>query len=111
MRIAALAAAFAVTAGTALAQPAPPPPGPPAGGPEARAMPPGAESRPGPGPMMGYGPPGRGRHHGPPPRGASFHFERGEMEITIRCPENEPVRACVDAAVVLLDRLAPPALR
>ena len=59
------------------------------------------------GPMMGHGGPGRGWHRGPPPRGASFHFERGDTSVGIRCPENEPVRACVDASVVLLDRLMP----
>ena len=66
----------------------------------------------GPG-MEGYGPmpgwhPGmmmHGWHHGPPSRGASFHIERGPMEIHIRCAEDEETRACVEAAGILLDKV------
>ena len=40
------------------------------------------------------------------PRGAHFVFEREGASIDLRCAENEPTRACVDAAAVLLDKLA-----
>jgi hypothetical protein len=39
------------------------------------------------------------------PRGAHFVFEREGAMIDLRCAENEPTRACVDAAAVLLDKL------
>ena len=39
------------------------------------------------------------------PRGAHFIFEREGAMIDLRCAENEPTRACVDAAAVLLDKL------
>lgn len=95
-------------AASALAQPAPPQPPPPQaqpGGP-----PPGPQAR---GPMMppgeGPGMPGmmqghRGWRHGPPSRAAAFHIERGDISIGVRCPESEPMRACVDAAIALMDK-------
>jgi len=59
-----------------------------------------------PGMMEGYGPM-RGAHRGPPPsRAASFHFQRDDSEIHIHCAEGESTRACVDAASILLDKLA-----
>ncbi|MBP0443534.1 hypothetical protein J8J14_01970 [Roseomonas sp. SSH11] len=47
-------------------------------------------------------------HHRPPrpSRAASFHVESGNSEVHVRCAEGEPTRACVDAAIVLLDKLA-----
>ena len=106
MRTLALAAAALLgTATLAAAQPAPPapPPAPPA---------PGA-AQPGPGPDD--------MHHGmhdhdgghrmmmgmSRPRGARFIFERQGALIDLRCADNEPTRACVDAASVLIDKLAP----
>jgi hypothetical protein len=41
------------------------------------------------------------------PRGAHFVFEREGATVDLRCAENETTRACVDAAAVLLDKLAP----
>jgi hypothetical protein len=99
----------AVTA-SALAQPAPPPPQqaqpggppPPGPGPQARGpMPPGYP--PGEGQPGMYGPP-RGWRHGPPSRAAAFHIERGNISIGVRCAESEPMRACVDAAIALMDK-------
>ncbi|SHK01331.1 hypothetical protein SAMN02745194_03964 [Roseomonas rosea] len=90
-------------------------PGPrgPGPGPEGRG--PGMDGPPGRGPWMmgGYGHPGMGEgypmhmwHHAPRSRAASFHVERGDAEIHIQCAEGEPTRACVDAASVLLDKIA-----
>jgi hypothetical protein len=45
------------------------------------------------------------RRGSPPSRGASFRFERGDSEFHIRCAEGEPTRICVEAAVILLDKL------
>lgn len=41
------------------------------------------------------------------PRGAHFVFEREGAVIDLKCADNESTRACVDAAAVLLDKLAP----
>ena len=41
----------------------------------------------------------------PSPRRARFHIRRGDTRVDVRCAENEPTRACVDAAVTLLDKL------
>ena len=94
--------------GTAVAQTPPPPPGPPPGGPDG----PGRPHFPGPGPgMMGPGGPG----HGPErmmhmmemmSKGAAFHLRRGESRLDIKCAENEPMKACVDAATALLDKVS-----
>lgn len=68
----------------------------PPGGPAMR--PPGR-----PGWMGGFG------HHRmmpPPQRAAAFRFERDGAEIRIRCAENESMRACVDAAASLIDKVA-----
>jgi len=107
----ALAAAALVGSVTlAAAQPAPPP-APPAG-----------QDNPAPDPMRdrmhdGMHGEGRGGMMGHRmgmgmmggdmrgPRGAHFVFEREGAMIDLRCAENEPTRACVDAAAVLLDKL------
>ena len=49
----------------------------------------------------------RGRMRGP--EGAHFTFERDGAVIDLRCADNETTRACVDAAAVLLEKLAPAA--
>jgi len=41
------------------------------------------------------------------PRGAHFVFEREGATVDLWCAENETTRACVEAAAVLLDKLAP----
>lgn len=71
----------------------------------------GAQTPPAPPPPPGGVRPMHGHGHmhppSPPPRGARFHAhaDRGETRVDVRCAENEPMRACVDAANVLLDKL------
>lgn len=84
-------AALLAMAGAAAAQPAPP------------DGPPRDEMRMG-GP---HGGPGMMRRMMEASRGARFHFERGDARVDIRCAADEPMRACIDAATVLLDKLAP----
>ncbi|MBP0494214.1 hypothetical protein [Roseomonas indoligenes] len=126
-----LAAALALTgaAGLAVAQPAPPaPPAPGAAAPLPAPPPPLNPQGPGPqaqgprGPMGGpMGGPGfegprgpmggpegrmRGWHHPPRSESASFFFQKDDSVIHIHCAEDEPTRACVDAASTLIDKLA-----
>ncbi|GAC1346535.1 MAG: hypothetical protein NVSMB18_29060 [Acetobacteraceae bacterium] len=42
-------------------------------------------------------------------RGARFHVSRGDSVVDIRCAAGEPMKACVDAASALLDKVGPPA--
>jgi hypothetical protein len=87
-----LAAAAILVTGAAVAQPAPPP-----GGPR-------------PGPEAG-GPPGgprRGPDAPPPPpaKAAHFRLERGETALDVKCADDEPMKACGDLSLQMLDRLA-----
>ena len=60
------------------------------------------------GPMGGHG--GYMGMHRPPmmmmQKSAGFRFKRDGAEIDIRCAADEPTKACVDAAAVLIDKLA-----
>ena len=85
-----LAAAAILVAGAAVAQPAPPPGGP-RPGPEAGAPP---------------GGPRRGPDAPPPPKAAHFRLERGETAIDVKCADEEPMKACADLTLQMLDRLA-----
>lgn len=94
--------------GVAVAQTASPPPPPPAEGP--MGGPPGGP--PGDG-MRGPGPGHGGGHHGrmhgrppPPSKAAYFHVRRGDARVDIKCAEDEPMKACVEAGSALLDKLA-----
>ena len=42
-------------------------------------------------------------------KAARFHISRGESVIDVRCAADEPMKACVDAASALLDKLSPAA--
>jgi hypothetical protein len=49
------------------------------------------------------------RHMGPPPsKAAHFRLRRGDALIDVKCADDEPMKACVDAASVLLDKAAAP---
>jgi len=48
---------------------------------------------------------------GGPGRGARFMLRNGDAVVAVRCDGSEPMRACVDATLTLLDRVRsmPPA--
>ena len=51
---------------------------------------------------MGWG----GHMHRPElGKGAGFMFRKGDAVVAIKCAESEPMKACVDAGAVLLDKL------
>ena len=99
--IALLSAAAILAASAAVAQPAPPPAGP-RPGPEAGAPPPPPPGGPHGGPR---GPRG-GPDAPPPPKAAHFRLERGDTALDVKCAADEPMRACADIALQLLDKLA-----
>ena len=99
--IALLSAAALLSASAALAQPAPPPGGPKPG-PEAGAPPPPPPGGPHAGPR---GPRG-GPDAPPPPKAAHFRLERGDTALDVKCAADEPMKACADIALQLLDKLA-----
>jgi len=99
--IALLSAAAILAASAAAAQPAPPPAGP-RPGPEAGAPPPPPPGGPHGGPR---GPRG-GPDAPPPPKAAHFRLERGDTALDVKCAADEPMRACADIALQLLDKLA-----
>ncbi len=129
---------LAFLAGGALAQAAPPPappgqagmrtPLPPTGTPLPAPAQPGMQPPPppgGPAAMMddAGGPPppppgGPGARRPPPPpppsRAAHFHLEHGDTALDVKCADDEPMKACGDLTLQLLDKLqaapgAPPA--
>ena len=110
-------AAVAVLGGTTLVAAQTAAGTPPGGGPEASG---GEMGRMRPSGPMGEGRMGEGRmgemremmmRHGRMrgPQGAHFIFERDGAVVDLRCADNETTRACVDAAAVLLEKLAPAA--
>lgn len=44
----------------------------------------------------------------PPGKGASFRLERGDARLDIKCADEEPMAACVEAVGKLLDRVGVP---
>lgn len=44
-----------------------------------------------------------------PSKAAHFRFRRGDAMIDIKCADDEPMKACVDAGTALLDKATPPA--
>ena len=66
------------------------------------------------GPDRGTGPDqGRGRGDrpfridaGPPTKAAHFRVDRGDSRVEVKCPEDEPMRACVEATIQLYDRIS-----
>lgn len=95
-----------LAAGAAVAQSppqgAPPPPpgemrGPHGGGPEGEMRGPHG----GPGMMQAM----HEMHHRES-KAAHFRFRKGDAMVDIKCAEDEPMKACVDASSSLLDKLA-----
>lgn len=118
--IAAAVALSLVIGGVALAQPAPPA-GPPGEGTNRPGMTMGPEGD-GPGHMDGrmgghmegrmggrMGGPGRGgmMRHMMDDKAARFDMRRGDTRIDIKCAADEPMKACVEAATALMDKMAP----
>lgn len=102
-------AALSLCAGIACAQVAAPE-APPAdtADPSASAPPPPPDGAPAPMPGTQPGP-GADRR-GPPPapsRAAHFRLEGAGNVLDVQCAENEPMQACADIALRLLDRAAP----
>jgi hypothetical protein len=102
-----------MAAGVAVAQV--PPPAPPGGLGTPPPSPPGEMMRGGPvpheGPHEGPHGPWMMRHmmemHRPPPsKAAHFRFRKGDAMVDIKCADDEPMKACVDAGSALLDKLA-----
>jgi hypothetical protein len=88
------------------------PPQPPSSGPRPSA--PGAAPSPPPQPggpiTTGQAPqPPAGSQRGevppPPSKAAHFRVEQGDNAIDVKCADDEPMRACADIAMQLLDRL------
>ena len=91
----------------AAAQPSPPPAPPPASDAPAQPQPPGEGMRErmrGPGMMREAHM--RDMMQQDSPRAARFRFEKDGARVSIACANNETTRACVDAAGVLIDKLA-----
>ena len=114
MRTLTLTALLVALGATAvLAQAPPPPPGGPAG---AR---PGMDAPPPPPPPPPGGP--RGAMDGPPPppgmrpppppppsKAARFRVEQGDMKVDVKCADDEPMKACGDIAIQMIDKIATP---
>ncbi|MFC6790967.1 hypothetical protein ACFQE0_15905 [Methylobacterium komagatae] len=107
-----LGATALLFATAAVAQPAPP--DGPRGGPEAAPSPPPPPGGRRPGPEAGGPPPPGGPRRGPdappppPPssKGAHFIFERGGARIDVKCADDEPMKACADITLQMLDKLS-----
>ncbi len=46
-----------------------------------------------------------GWHHPAPSKAAHFRFKKGDAVVDIKCADDEPTKACVDAGSALLDKL------
>lgn len=113
--------ALCAMAAGALAQAAPPPPGAPPARSGMRAPPPPPPGGPDVADDAGGPPPpprgGPGGHRPPPPpppsKAAHFRIERGDVRLDAKCADDEPMRACADITLQLLDKLQamPPAPR
>ncbi|KJF74219.1 hypothetical protein [Agrobacterium arsenijevicii] len=84
----------------------PPAPPPPAGTAEADKRP----DTPPPPPPKPRGPEedephGRMPPPPPPPKGAHFHIEEGEVKVDVKCADDEPMKACADILMQIIDRL------
>jgi len=41
----------------------------------------------------------------PPPKGAFFHLQRGDAQIAVKCADDEPTKACIEAVSQLFDKV------
>lgn len=48
-----------------------------------------------------------GMHRPEVTKAAHFRFRKGDAMVDIKCADDEPTKACVDAGSALLDKLAP----
>ena len=88
--------------------PAPPPPGaaPPPLPAREDADADDAVAPPPPPPPGGPGPRGLRRPPPPPPpRAAHFRLQRGDAVVDVKCSDDEPMKACGDLALQMIDRL------
>jgi hypothetical protein len=46
------------------------------------------------------------RHMPPPSKAAHFRFRKGDAVVDIKCADDEPTKACVEAGSALMDKLA-----
>jgi len=107
IKLFASAAALTILVSAAAAQNPPPPPtdqvGPNEEGPA--GMPP-----PSPAEQVGHGDEGpRGKPHPPgPPPGAHVRIDLGkDKRIEVACSDREPFKACIDGAIVIINRVMP----
>lgn len=94
--------------GVSLAQDAPPPPPP---GPQAASQdqPPPPPPPPGHGPERDRGPRGDAPPPPPPPsKAAHFRVQKGDLDVDVKCADDEPMSACADIAMKLLDKVGRP---
>lgn len=99
-------AAFLIAAGSSFAQQPPPPPGPADAGSRADAPPPPPPPGPGGPSEAGWrdGPHGR-RMPPPPSKAAHFRIEDGERKIDVKCADDEPMKACADIMMQIIDKM------
>jgi hypothetical protein len=103
------AVAAALLATAAFAQPPQPPsngqrPSPPGAAPPPPPQPGGTIAVTGQAPQPPAGSP-RSEGSPPPSKAAHFRVEQGDNAIDVKCADEEPMRACADIAMQLLDRL------
>ncbi|HCV71813.1 MAG TPA: hypothetical protein DHE23_10715 [Agrobacterium sp.] len=99
-------AAFLIAAGSSFAQQPPPPPGPADAGSRVDAPPPPPAPGPGGPREAGWrdGPHGR-RMPPPPSKAAHFRIEDGERKIDVKCADDEPMKACADIMMQIIDKM------
>ncbi|CUW91180.1 hypothetical protein N5C66_17100 [Rhizobium pusense] len=99
--------ALLIAAGSGFAQqPPPPPPGPADTSQSADAPPPPPPPGPGGPKEAGW----RGGPHGkrmppPPSKAAHFRIEDGERKIDVKCADDEPMKACADIMMQIIDKM------
>lgn len=99
-------AAFLIAAGSSFAQQPPPPPGQADAGSRADAPPPPPPPGPGGPREAGWrdGPHGK-RMPPPPSKAAHFRIEDGERKIDVKCADDEPMKACADIMMQIIDKM------